>query len=134
MALTKDRNTPQRNGNQLSLPVAANARIFAGSLVVVNAAGYAAPGSTANNVRAAGRAEHLADNTGGANGDIEILVSRGTFKFKNSATDPVTQADLLADCYIEDDETVAKTNGGNTRSRAGTIVDLESDGVWVEIR
>jgi len=35
-------------------------------------------------------------------------------------------------CYIVDDETVAKTNGTNTRSAAGTVVGVESDGVWVQ--
>lgn len=134
MALTKDRNTTERAGSHLALPVAANAKIFAGSIVVINATGYAAPGATALNLRAAGRAEENVDNTGGANGATTVPVSRGVFKYKNSAADPIVQGDLLADCFIEDDETVAKTNGAGTRSRAGKIIDLDSDGVWVEIR
>ncbi|MFZ5826510.1 MAG: hypothetical protein ACOY94_19630 [Bacillota bacterium] len=132
--LTRDRNTPERAGDHLSLPVAANAVIHAGALVVTNATGYAAPGSTALNLRAAGRAEEPVDNTGGADGAETVRVSRGVFKFRNSATDPIGQAHLLGDAYIEDDETVAATNGTNTRSRAGKILALDSDGVWVEIR
>jgi hypothetical protein len=30
-----------------------------------------------------------------------------------------------------DDETVAATNGGSTRSAAGTVVGIDDDGVWV---
>jgi len=32
-----------------------------------------------------------------------------------------------------DDETVAKTDGGDARSRAGLIRAVEPDGVWVQI-
>ena len=56
------------------------------------------------------------------------------FRFKNSATDPLTQADVLSDCYIADDETVAKTSGANTLSKAGKVLEVEAAGVWVEIR
>ena len=35
---------------------------------------------------------------------------------------------------VEYDQTVAKTNGGNTRSRAGKVFDVDADGVWVDFR
>lgn len=38
-----------------------------------------------------------------------------------------------ADCFIVDDQTVAKTNGTNTRSRAGIVAAVDADGVWVQI-
>ena len=38
-----------------------------------------------------------------------------------------------SDCYIVDDQTVAKTNGTNTRSVAGKIIAVDADGVWVKI-
>lgn len=132
-ALTAPRNTSERGGAVLGFPVKANAKIFVGALVVLSA-GFAAPGSVATTLIAAGRAEETADNTGGADGAITVQVRRGTFKFGNSAsTDLIAQADVGADCYIVDDQTVAKTNGSNTRSRAGKIVAVESDGVWVQI-
>jgi hypothetical protein len=40
-------------------------------------------------------------------------------------------AEVGAVCYLVDDETVAKTSGTNTRSRAGYVVDVETAGVWV---
>jgi len=128
-----DRNTEMKEGELISVPVAASAVIDAGKIVVANAAGYAAPGSTATTLTYLGRAEEAKDNTGGANGDLDILVRRKkAFKFKNEATDLVVQADLGKTCYIVDDETVAKTNGTSTRSAAGIVIGVESDGVWVE--
>lgn len=131
MALTTDRNTPRRDGGFIHIPVAANAVIHAGALVVADANGYAAPGSTATTLTYLGRAEEAVNNTGGANGDQDITVRRSAFQWKNSGADPVTQASLGKVCYIVDDETVAATNGTNTRSAAGVVTGIEPDGVWV---
>jgi len=133
MALTADRNTPKKDGELISVPVAANAKCFAGGLAVADANGYAAPGSTALNLTYLGRFEEQVDNTGGANGDKSVLVSRGkAFKFGNSGADPVTQASLGKVCYIVDDETVAATDGVGTRSAAGVVIALDTNGVWIQ--
>ncbi|MDO8932929.1 MAG: hypothetical protein Q7U97_11085 [Rhodocyclaceae bacterium] len=130
-ALSAARNTPERLGNVLGLLVAASTTIYQGSLVVISA-GYAAPGSTAAGLVAAGRAEETV--TAVAAGDASVRVKTGSFKFANSAAgDAIAQADVGADCYIVDDQTVAKTNGTNTRSRAGHVVAVDADGVWVQI-
>ena len=128
--LTHDRNTPEREGAILVLPMATGTTIFAGSLVVVNAAGFAAPGSTATSLVAAGRAEEYKVNAG-ANGAETVKVRRGVFKFAHLETDPVTKP--ITTCYIADDQTVAATSGTNTRSAAGKVLAIETDGVWVEI-
>jgi len=133
MALSADRNTPAKDGQDIPVPMAANAVIHGGGIVVANATGYAAPGSTATGLTYLGRSEEAKDNTGGADGAKTIRVRRKkAFKWKNSGTDPVTQAELGKVCYIEDDETVAKTNGTSTRSACGVVVGVEADGVWVE--
>lgn len=133
MALTADRNTPMKDGELIPVPVAASKKIFAGSLVAANATGYATPGATATTLTYLGRAEEYVDNSAGADGDKTVMVRRGkAFKFKNSAGDAVTQAELGKTCYIVDDETVSKSNaGGNTQSAAGKVVGVETDGVWV---
>lgn len=133
MPLTKERNTVTRDPAVNAQPIAANAKVFMGALVVFNATGQIAPGSTALNLIAAGRAEETVDNTGGAAGAKNVTFRRGVFQFKNLGGDPVVQADLGKDCFIHDDETVAKTNGGNTRSVAGKVRGVDSGGVWVEI-
>ena len=133
-ATTTDRNTPYRDTDQLAVPVAANAVIPAGVLVAANATGFATNGATATTLTALGRSEEAVDNTGGADGAKTIVVRRNkAFKFANLAGDLVTQASLGKVCYIADNQTVAATNGANTRSAAGTVVGVEADGVWVEI-
>lgn len=134
-ALTQDRNTLRRDGAQMEPPVAANARIFGGALVAINAAGYAVPGSTATGLASAGVAQHRADNSGGAAGAIRVRLSKTPHQLGNSeAADAITLADVGKDCFIVDDQTVAKTDGAGTRSRAGRVSDVDADGVWVDFR
>lgn len=134
MALSKDRNIKRRDGLLFNDPVAGATRIFAGSLVCLNAAGNAVPGSTATTLKARGVAQEHIDNRDGAIGALRIETRRGTFPFANSAAaDEITRADIGATAYIVDDQTVAKTSGTNTRSAAGVIRDVDSDGVWIEI-
>lgn len=133
MALTADRNTPMKDGELISVPVAASVKIFAGALVAASATGYATPGAVAATLTYLGRAEEYVDNSGGAAGAKNVLVRRKkAFKLKNYASDLIVQADLGKVCYIFDDETVAKTSATSTRSAAGTVVCVESDGVWVQ--
>lgn len=134
MALTADRNTPYREGKLEGHPVLAATTIYGGSLVCLNAAGWAVPGATDTTLIAVGRAEFRADNSAGANGDLTVEVRRGVFRFKNSsAGDAITRAEIGDTAYIVDDETVAKTDGTGTRSAAGTIRDVDAQGVWIEI-
>jgi hypothetical protein len=132
MALSTDRNTPVRTGDNVVHPIAAAKKIYAGALVALNATGYAEPGSTATTLTAAGRAEAQVDNSLGANGALTITVRRGVFRFSNHS-DAVTRSEIGKSCYIVDDQTVAKTNGTSTRSVAGKVIDLDSSGVWVEV-
>jgi hypothetical protein len=130
--LTHERDTPAREGRIFTYPVAAATKIWNGALVVLDA-GYAAPGSTALNLIAVGRADETVDNGAGGVGDASVIVRRGVFLFKNKADDAVTQADVGKDCFVIDDETVGKTNGTNTRSKAGIVRGIDAAGVWVEI-
>lgn len=130
-ALAQARNTPERAGEVFDFPVAASTTVHQGGLAVLNA-GYAAPGTAATGLVAIGRFEESA--TAVSAGDAKVRVARGIFKFANSASgDLIAQADVGADCYIVDDQTVAKTSATNTRSRAGQIVAIDADGVWVQI-
>lgn len=133
-ALSADRNTPIRTAEDFEFPVAASTLIYAGSLVCINASSLATKGAVATTLKCVGVAQERADNSAGAAGAIRVKVSRGCFRFANSsAGDLIALADVGADCYIVDDQTVAKTNGGSTRSVAGKIRDVDADGVWVQI-
>lgn len=133
-ALTQDRQTPRRASHEFSFPVEAATKIYGGALVCINSSGRATKGAVSTTLKCVGVADALADNSTGAAGAINVKTKRGTYKFGNSASsDLITLADIGASAYIVDDQTVAKTNGGSTRSVAGTIRDVESDGVWIEI-
>ena len=130
-ALTAPRNTVRRTGADRSAGVAANAVIYSGALVCRNAAGFLVPGSTATTLVTLGRAEESVTGTA-TNGEAICRVSAGVFRWSNSsAGDLITIADIGNDCFIVDDDQVARTNGGNTRSVAGRIVDVDAQGVWV---
>jgi hypothetical protein len=142
-ALTRPRNVA-RLGDQavldyLDVPLKANAKVYLGALVVLNA-GYGQQGSTATGLIAAGIAAPdpvvpLVDNTGGADGALVIRVAQGVFPFDNStAGDQIAQTDAGKICYVVDDHTVAKTDGGTTRSQAGVIIGLDPAGrVFVSV-
>jgi hypothetical protein len=131
MALTADRNTPRAEGDVKVLGVAAATTIYAGAIVMRNAAGYATKGAAALNLIGVGRADARAVNAGSA-GDITIPVREGIFRFANSAGgDLITIADIGKPCYAVDDQTVAKTDGTGARSIAGFIHEVDELGVWV---
>lgn len=135
VALTEARLTRKREGKINSRAAAANAVIFLGGIVCLSATGYATRGATAATLVADGVAREGVDNTGGVDGAVRLDVEKGTFQFRNSAAaDAITLAEIGDDCWIVDDQTVAKTDGGATRSKAGRIVDVDAQGVWVEFR
>ena len=132
--LTADRNTVRRDGVDFEYPVKAATKIYAGSIVAINTAnGFAIKGVVSATLKAVGVAQAQADNSAGADGDIRVKIRRGVFRFANSAAgDLLTLADVGADCYIVDDQTVAKTSASNTRSVAGKVDDVDGSGVWVK--
>jgi hypothetical protein len=117
----------------LATPVKAATRIYDGAIVVSDG-GYAAPARTATGLICIGIAIDTYDNSSGAAGAKIAETHRCTAKFSNSAAaDLITQAACYTPCYLVDDSTVALTNGGGTRSVAGVIMQVDSDGVWVEL-
>lgn len=133
-ASTADRLTPSRDGVDFSPPVEAATKINAGTIVALNAAGNAVPGATSTTLKALGVAQAPADNSAGAAGDITVPVRRGVFALGNSAAaDLIADSDYGTQCYIVDDQTVAKTSATNTRSVAGIVRGVAPSGdVWVE--
>ncbi|MBL8575126.1 MAG: hypothetical protein JNM13_15735 [Hyphomicrobiaceae bacterium] len=134
-ALTAPRSTVERSGTTRQPPVKAATVIFQGSMVAIDTSGWAVPAAATSTLKVIGRAEDTASNAAGANGDVDVRVSAGIYRWSNSsAGDAITRADIGADCYAVDDQTVAKTSATNTRPRAGKIFDVDSLGVWVDHR
>lgn len=132
MALTAGRNTITVSGKTLVLKVKANTIIYEGSMVAIEL-GYAIPAKKVEGLVTAGRAEQYIDNTGleGTNGAKTINVTRGVFKYENDTTDPVTEEDMLSNCYIFDDCTVTSLSTGT--SVAGKVLGFSDNQVLVEI-
>lgn len=130
-ALIKDRDTPAREGVDYRADLAANAKIFAGALVVLNANGYAQGGAAAAGLTAVGRALETVDNTGGIDGAATVRYDRGVFGFANDGS--ITRAQIGDLAYIVDDQTVAATDNAGARSVAGLIEDVDASFVWVRV-
>ena len=132
--LTSARNTRERLALDFSFPMAANAAVHAGSMVTLTAAGFARNGLQGG-TRVAGVAQASVSNAGGLDGAKTVQVKRGCHQFLNHPADLVTPAEIGGLCYLVDDETVARTNGGATRVIAGTVMAVEIMGttstVWV---
>lgn len=133
-ALTASRNAPRAEGDLLNYPAAAAKRFWKHSMVAVNAAGNLEPVTAAAGLTVVGVADRYADNTTGAAGAIRVEVRTGCYGMKNSAdADAITGAHVGRVVFAVDDQTVALTDGGGTRSRAGTVKFLENGLVYVEL-
>ena len=124
-ALSKNRSTPERIATLRQFEAAGE--IYAGALVALNSSGKAVPASDTAGLRVLGRAENTA-----AAGE-KVNIRRGAFLFDNGTdTELLTSADIGADCYVLDDQTVGKV-GGTAKIKAGKVLDVTDDGVAVLI-
>lgn len=118
----------RRTGTQrTTLPVAAGAVIEAASMVALNADGYAVEATKKAGETVAGASCGRVDNTNGADGDRQLLVERGAYVWDQDGT--IAATDILKSCYVSDSHTVTLTAAES--SRAGTILQVEDDGVTV---
>jgi hypothetical protein len=143
-SLTQDRDTPQLGSAptpvKIGIGVEANTLIYKGVMVGVDASGWLVDGAAAGAVLIAGCSAQRTDNTTGnlfgnsglANGVVSN-VFQGVFKFNNgTGADVIAQANVGQPCYVVDNQTVGLT-GANARLYAGTIMQVDSDGIWVEM-
>lgn len=131
--LTKKRNTEQRRGDQFVHKMLAGMTIFKGALTVLDGA-FACAGKTATGLIAIGVAENSVRNDGGDGAESIKTRTDGIWGFDNSPTDPITLADINYPCFIVDDHTVARTDGGTTRSEAGIIRAIEGDQIFIQFK
>lgn len=134
-ALAADRDTPEAQTPDSmihQLPTASSTQFYSGGLLVLDQAdGLVKKGSTATGLIAIGRSEE--NVLTGASNTRKIKAKSGIFRWGNSAAaDAIAADDIGKDCYIVDDQTVALTDGTATRSKAGSIYDVDSTGVWVK--
>ncbi len=133
-ALAADRTTKTRTGERFTAPVKGSTKIYAGSMVALGTDGYARPARATATDIVIGIAEKQVDNSGGADGDLTVeILRRVTGCFGNSLSgDAITLTERGKHVFVVDDQTVAKTNSVGTRPVAGKVIDVDSEGVWVE--
>lgn len=132
---TADRVTPMIDGRGKTWadPVAASQTLYVGALAMLNATGdLVRAGATAAFIM---RGVVAKQSLSAAAGTIVETVHNVLVRLKNSAsTDEITRAEIGDNCYVVDDQTVAKTSDTNARPVAGKIVQIDASGeVWVEI-
>ena len=132
-AATTDRNTRHRAGLVRSFPIAASTKLLAGTMVALNSSGLLVNPSAATTLKSVGVVQATYDNSAGLAGAMRAEVYSGVWgPFDNSASaDAIALADVGADCWLVDNQTVAKTDGTASRSVAGRISDVTAEGVWV---
>jgi hypothetical protein len=112
-AATTPINTPEAPGDFTSpVPLLNGVIVYVGTLLAITAAGYGKPAADVAGLRVLGVVQpsslsSVFDNTAGGAGAMSVLTKRGAFILQNSTTQPVTQADLGANVFAEDDNTVA---------------------------
>lgn len=61
----------------------------------------------------------------------KIVANSGIFRFDNSVSQPVTDAYVGANCYVEDEHTVAIS--ASNSNVAGKVVQVDANGVYVKV-
>jgi hypothetical protein len=121
-----------------SYPIKANVWIKKGGMVALDSAGRAMPAGLAagGSVECVGKSSAEYDNRtgsemGGAAGATNVEVEFGVFAWDNSADADLIGIDDLGVVYVVDDQTVALTNGTDTRIIAGLATEVRNGQVYV---
>jgi len=123
-ALTDNRDTIERDGVFVSATVATGETIYAGALVSIDSSGEAVAASDTASTSCVGRAE-----TSAAAGET-VTIKRGVFQYENG--DTFVKADIGLLTYVSDDQTVARVATTTNDIVAGRLIDVDSDGVWID--
>lgn len=111
MAVTANQLIKRQDGNRISYPAAATTRIYEGTLVFINATGYADDDTATGANEFGGIAIRDVNNTGSA-GDLQCECWRtGVFELVGAGT--FTQADVGKTVYATDNYTITLTGGGS---------------------
>lgn len=136
--------------------VAADAVIYPGAVVAINASGYLVTASAdlalhvvgiavpdneqLNKISiAAGAQKAYIDATGLSNGDVKCKVQRKVLALMANGSSGITIANIGSDCYLGDDQTVYRTNGtaqvtrGDVEYNGTDNVGYTVDGITVYV-
>lgn len=123
--ITARKDTRRQEAVRLPFPVEENTKIFEGALVSVNAAGYAVNASDTTGERVVGVACETADNTGGADGAIDVIVwTDGAHSFASGFS--ATIANVGDKVFAVDNQTVDLAATTTNDILVGVVVGIES--------
>lgn len=129
-AATADLNTLERSGKDIGIYASSNI-FYRGTLVCEDGNAVAVPAADASGYCCIGMVAEYLDNTGANYSSTKVLrVKRGVFRWTNG--DSFTDANIGDLAYIEDNQTVQKGSSATYDIVAGVIIDVDSDGVWVD--
>lgn len=130
-ALSANRDTHSRSGEYVTMLVASGSVVYAGSMVCENGSAVAVPASDSSGYAVIGCAQEKADNSGvNYSATKTVKVRRGVFQWVNGGS--VTDANVGDFAYVSDDQTVTTAASATYDIIAGVIIDVDSDGVWVD--
>jgi len=127
-ALTGDISPLRKEGDVFGLPMKTAEQFFVGSSVAIQTSDGKAEKMTTK-LGLIARGVCVVSVTEGADPEVvNVEVQRGTFPRTNSGGDPILAATPHGtQVFAEDDQTVALTDGGGTRSPLGTFYGFDED-------
>jgi len=134
-ALSEAVNTPFRAGLAIGYLQASNV-VYSGAIAAISTAtGKIVPATdSTTNMMVVGCVRQTSDNGGidasKYSATRKVPATRGVYRWDNG--DSYTAADVGQVCYIEDDHTVQKASSATYDIPVGIIVEVDSDGVWVD--
>jgi hypothetical protein len=132
-ALTADLKMDYREGVETEFAVINADIIYGGSLVCVNAAGYALPGSDTAGLTFVGIAQERVDNSLGSAGDKNVIVRRRGL-FRMTFHTAISIANVGDKVFIYDDESVDVTANVTHKIFCGIIATyIDTTHAWVDI-
>lgn len=132
-ALKKDKKLEYTEGVELAFEVLAEAEIFAGSFVCVDADGYAQPGADTAAFIFEGVAIEYVSNVGGLSG-VKSVVLRRRGLIKALLDTAITIANVGDNVFLVDDQTVDLTANVDNNIFCGVIAGyIDTTHAWIDI-
>jgi hypothetical protein len=119
--------------HEFSDPVKAGIKLIKGAMYGVDANGYAVHAESGTASKARGEVMYTVDNTDGDDGDVKVRGRAGVFKLFGLSGSAPTRADMYAQVYFQDDQTVSTSSNSGARPVAGILMDVVNGRPFVAV-
>lgn len=126
-------DSPTRPDDAHSVPVRADALLYQGKILALDAQGYGVEAEDAAALTILGRISADVDATDRADGEVKVVFDLGVFGYENSSDSPVLDSHYGRPVFIEDDTTV-RADPGDHNVFAGFCRGFTGRQVWVDMR